>query len=66
MSNPQPFTLYWPRCVSKMMHDSICKHLGITRHMTVNRETVVHLTDEQAEKMEKLRERGLLIVREKD
>lgn len=66
MSNPLPFTLYWPRGMSKMMHDSICKHLGITRAMTVNRETVVHLTDEQAEKMEKLREQGLLIVRRKE
>lgn len=65
MSNPLPFTLYWPRKMSKMMHESICKHLGITRHMTVNRETVVWLTDEQAEKMERLRERGLLIVRKK-
>lgn len=63
MSNPQPFTLYWPRGVSKMMHESICKHLGITRHMTVNRETVVMLTGEQAEKMERIREQGLLIVR---
>lgn len=65
MSNPIPFTLYWPREMSKMMHESICKHLGITRHMTVNRETAVWLTDEQAEKMERLRERGLLIVRKK-
>lgn len=66
MSNPLPFTLYWPRGMSKMMHESICKHLGITRSMTVNRETVVHLTDEQAEKMEKLREQGLLTVRRKE
>ena len=66
MSNQKPFTIYWPRGMSKMMHKSVCKHLGITRAMTVNRETVVHLTDEQAEKMEKLREQGLLIVRRKE
>ena len=65
MSNPLPFTLYWPRGVSKMMHESICKHLGITRHMTVNRETVVWLTGEQAEKMERIKEQGLLILRKK-
>ena len=63
MNNPTPFTLYWPRGVSKMMHESICKHLGITRHMTVNRETVVLLNSEQAEKMERIKEQGLLIVR---
>lgn len=66
MSNSKSFTLYWPRDLSNMMHESICKHLGITRAMTVNRETVVYLTVEQAEKMEKLREQGLLIVRKKD
>lgn len=65
MSNPLHLTLYWPRGMSKMMHESICKHLGITRAMTVNRETVVHLTVEQVEKMEKLREQGLLMVRKK-
>lgn len=65
MNETYLFTLYWPREMSKMMHESICKHLGITRHMTVNRETVVWLTGEQAEKMERLRERGLLIVRKK-
>ena len=66
MSSTLPFTLYWPRGVSKMMHESICKHLGITRHMTVNRETVVPLNSEQAEKMEKVKEQGLLIVRKKE
>lgn len=66
MNETYPFTLYWPRDVSKMLHDSICKHLGITRHMTINRETVVWLTGEQAEKMERLREQGLLIVRRKE
>lgn len=66
MNNPIPFTLYWPRGVSKMMHDSICKHLGITRHMTVNRETVVPLNSEQVEKLEKVKEQGLLIVRKKE
>lgn len=65
MDETYPFTLYWPREMSEMMHESICKHLGIARHMTVNRETVVWLTGEQAEKMEKLKERGLLIVRKK-
>lgn len=65
MSNPLPFTLYWPRGMSRMMHESICKHLGITRHMTVNRETVVWLTGEQAEKMERIKEQGLLILRKK-
>lgn len=66
MNNPIPFTLYWPRGMSKMMHDSICKHLGITRHMTVNRETVVWLNSEQVEKLEKVKEQGLLIVRKKE
>ena len=66
MNNPIPFTLYWPRGVSKMMHESICKHLGITRHMTVNRETVVPLNSEQVEKLEKVKEQGLLIVRKKE
>lgn len=65
MSNPIPFTLYWPRGVSKMLQESICKYLGITRHMTVNRETVVWLTDEQVGKLEKVKEQGLLIVRKK-
>ena len=60
------YTLYWPRGVSKMMHESICKHLGITRHMTVNRETVVPLNSEQVEKLEKVKEQGLLIVRKKE
>ena len=66
MSNPIFITLYWPRGVSKMMHESICKHLGITRHMTVNRETVVPLNSEQVEKLEKVKEQGLLIVRKKE
>lgn len=66
MSNPIPFTLYWPRGVSMMLQDSICKHLGITRHMTVNRETVVWLNSEQVEKLEKVKEQGLLIVRKKE
>ena len=65
MSNPLPFTLYWPREMSKMMHESICKHLGITRYMTVNRETVVWLNSEQVEKMEKVKEQGFVIVRKK-
>ena len=65
MSNPISFTLYWPRGVSMMLHDSICKYLGITRHMTVNRETVVWLNSEQVEKLEKVKEQGLLIVRKK-
>lgn len=66
MNEIYPLTLYWPRDVSGMLHESICKHLGITRHMTVNRETVVWLNSEQVEKMEKLREQGLLIVRRKE
>ena len=66
MNNPMLYTLYWPRGVSKMMHESICKHLGITRHMTVNRETVVPLNSEQVEKLEKVKEQGLLIARKKD
>lgn len=66
MNETYTLTLYWPRGLSNMMHESICKHLGITRAMTVNRETVVHLTVEQVEKVEKLREQGLLIVRKKD
>ena len=66
MNNPMLYTLYWPRGVSKMMHESICKHLGITRHMTVNRETVVPLNSEQVEKLEKVKEQGLLIVRKKE
>ena len=65
MSNTQPFTLYWPREVSGMMQENICKFLGIPSGMTVNRETVVYLTGEQAEKLQKVRERGLLIVRNK-
>lgn len=65
MNEAYPVTLYWPRGVSRQLHESICKSLDITLHMTVNRETVVHLTVEQAEKMEKLREQGLLIVRKK-
>ena len=63
MNETYHFTLYWPRGVSMMLHESICKHLGITRHMTVNRETVVWLNSEQVEKLEKVKEQGLLIVR---
>lgn len=65
MSNPLPFTLYWPREVSRMMQESICKFLDIPSGMTVNRETVAWLTGEQAEKMQTFREKGLLIVRRK-
>lgn len=66
MNNPIPFTLYWPRGVSMMLQESICKYLGITRHMTVNRETVVWLNSEQVDKLEKVKEQGLLIVRKKE
>lgn len=65
MNETYPITLYWPRGVSMMLQESICKYLGITRHMTVNRETVVWLNSEQVEKLEKVKEQGLLIVRKK-
>lgn len=65
MNETCPFVLYWPRGVSKMLHDSICKHLGITRHMTVNRETVVWLTNEQHKKVKEVEEQGFVKVRNK-
>ena len=65
MSNNIHVTLYWPRGVSMMLQESICKYLGITRHMTVNRETVAYLNREQVEKLEKVKEQGLIIVRKK-
>lgn len=60
-----PFTLYWPRDVSKMLRESICKYLGIMRHMTINRETVVWLTGEQRMKVMKVEEQGFVKVRNK-
>lgn len=63
MSNTIPFTLYWPRGVSMMLQDSICKYLGITRHMTVNRETVVWLTGEQCERVREVEAKGFVVIR---
>ena len=65
MNETYPFSLYWPRDVSKVLHESICKSLGITRHMTINRETVVWLTGEQRMKVAKVEEQGFVKVRNK-
>lgn len=65
MNETYPFTLYWPRDVSKVLHESICKYLDITRHMTINRETVVWLTGEQRMKVMKVEEQGFVKVRNK-
>lgn len=63
MNETYPFTLYWPRHVSKVLRESICKNLGITRHMTVNRETVVWLTDEQRERVREVEAKGFVVIR---
>jgi hypothetical protein len=57
--------IYWERRTTPKNHATICRHLGISKSMSINRETDVEINDEQYKTLLRGQSEGFIQIRNK-